>query len=189
MLGAIHETGYEVANGSPLQYLFFDDLEVSYFIDACKKGALNRSAAKLVKIRDRIESAKPLFRREVQTWRELLYAADASLFSIRKAIAARRYNDWRRRPVELPTRERNKLSTEIAELANAQSSLLTRLRKLWLARSAISNFDLTERRTRRSIKSLRFAARRLDENSPPAPAKPDPFTGKGVIDAVRRSLG
>jgi len=187
-LGAVHDTGFSVSNGSPIQYLFFDDLEVSYFISACKKGALLRTETRLSKIRDRIERAKPLFRRELLTYREIAYAADASIFAIRKAIAARRYNEWRKRPSLLQTRERKKLAKTIGELAKLQTSLLSRLRRLWLARSAISNFDLTERRAKRSARSLRAAARHLDRNTPPEAAAPDPFTAQGVTDAVRRSL-
>ncbi len=187
-LGAIHNTGFSVFNGSPIQYLFFDDLEESYFIAGSKKGALERSHKKLVRVRSRIDRAKHCFREEKETWRELLYAADASLLAVEKALAGQRYNAWRRRPASLGARERRQLAGRLRGLAKTQSTLLTRLRKLWLARSAISNFELTERRIKRSIKSLRSAAGHLIQNTPPSPARPDPIDGPGVIAAVRLSF-
>jgi hypothetical protein len=57
-----------------------------------------------------------------------------------------------------------------------------------LARSAISNFSLTEGRIKRSIKSLRNAAGHLIQNDPPSPARPETIDGPGIIAAVRRSF-
>ncbi len=188
-LGAIHDAGYQVFNGSPIQYLFFDDLEQSYFISACKNAALERSRKKLAKARANIDRAQDCFERETQTWRELLYAADASLLAVEKALAARRYNDWRRKPRSLNSRERKRLATQLRTLAKTQSALLSRLRKLWLARSAVSNFDMTERRIERSIKSLRNAATRLLKGDAPKLPKASPIDPQGVLAAVRRSLG
>jgi hypothetical protein len=47
-LGAIHEAGFTVFNGSPLQFLYFDDLEAAYFVEALPpRGAeLERAAAR-----------------------------------------------------------------------------------------------------------------------------------------------
>lgn len=187
-LGAIHETGFVVSNGSPIQYLFFDDLEASYFIAGCKRGALERSRKKLLRVRSRIDAAKGCFREEKATWRELLYAADASLLAVEKTLAAQRYNAWRRKPSSLGARERRQLAQRLRALARTQRALLTRLQKLWLARSAISDFDLNERRIKRSIQSIRTAANRLIENNPPSPAKPAPIDAPGVIAALRRSI-
>ncbi len=187
-LGAIHETGIDVVNGSAIQYLFFDDLEQSYFIAACKKGALERSRKKLLRVRARIDKAKDCFREEKGTWRELLYAADASQLAVDKALTAQRYNAWRREPDSLTARERKRLAQQLRELAKIQGTLLTRLRKLWLARSAVSNFDMTERRVRRSIKSMRTAASRLIQNKPPDPPEPSSINLAGVLAAVRRSI-
>ncbi len=187
-LGAIHDAGFEVFNGSPLQYLFFDDLERSYFIANARKPALERSRRRLTKVRNQIDRAQNCFVREKATWRELLYAADASLFAVEKTLAARRYNDWRQRPKSLNTRERKRLGDELRTLAKTQTALLTRLRKLWLGRNETSNFEMTQRRAERSVKSLRAAATRLAKGDAPKPVATAAIEPKGVVEAVRRSL-
>jgi hexosaminidase len=188
-LGAIHDVGFNVFNGSPLAYLFFDTLEESYFIEGCKQGALARTQKKLKRVRNEIEDAKDFFAIERASWRELLYAADASLHAVDKAIVGRRYNAWRRKPKSLDARARKRLAIELLELAKKQSALLTRFRRLWLARSAISNFDLTQGRVKRSVKSLRDAAKLLSHNEPPSPVTRKPIDMPGVTAAVRRSFG
>ena len=64
------------------------------------------------------------------------------------------------------------------------------LRKLWLARSAISNLDMTAGRIARSAASLRAAAKKLERNKPSeAPPAHAGFTGRDVMRALRDSLG
>jgi hypothetical protein len=187
-LGDIHDAGFKVFNGSPIQYLFFDTLEESYFISNGKQAALEKSCKKLARVRAKIDNAKDCFREEKASWRELLYAADASLFALEKTLAAKRYNSWRRKPKSLATRDRKRLALRLRALARLQGALLVRLQKLWLARSAISNFDLTEHRIKRSIQSLRTAAGQLEKNTPPGPVKRAPIDMEGVLAAVRRSF-
>ncbi len=187
-LGAIHDPGFAVFNGSPLQYLFFDDLDESYFIQAARDAALARCATKLERVKTQITDARDNFGEQEITWRELSYAADASLFAIHKTQAARRFNAWRETPADLDARERKRLCKELTALATRQRELARTLSKLWLARSQVSNFEMTKRRIARSQKSLRKAARALEHNHPPAPARPEPFTQQGIIAAVRRSL-
>jgi hypothetical protein len=65
-----------------------------------------------------------------------------------------------------------------------------RLRRLWLARSRPSNFEITKRRLERSVRSLRRAARALAHNRPPPPPPKHPGLDVGdVMRAVYRSLG
>lgn len=187
-LGGIHEAGFKVFNGSPIQYLFFDTLEESYFISNGKQAALEKSCKKLARVRTKIDNAKDCFRCEKASWHELLYAADASLFALEKTLAAKRYNAWRRKPKSLATRDRKRLALRLRALAKLQGTLLTRLRRLWLARSAISNFSMTEHRIKRSLQSLRAAAGHLEKNTPPSPVKRAPIEMDGVLAAVRRSF-
>lgn len=193
-LGAIHDPGFTVFNGSPLQYLYFDDVAESYFIKAAREPALERCTAKLEAVIAKISDAREAFGPEEVTWRELAYAADASLFSVHKTQAARRFNAWRgaqagrKSKGQLDARARARLAKELRMLADRQRTLTRRLKKLWLARSAISNFDITKRRIDRSVKSLRDAARALDRNRPPQPVSDKPFTMKGVFEAARRTL-
>jgi len=188
-LGTIHEPGFEVFNGSALQYLFFDDLERSYFVSRCKPAALDRCERALEGVRSRLDDAREAFTREALTWEELSYAADASLFAVRKGRAGLRYNDWRQQPDAMKARERKALGRGLAELARQQKSLGQRLEKLWLARSRPSNFELTGRRLKRSRQALGKAARALEANRPPPPAPPvEALTLKEVANQVRRSL-
>ncbi|MGI9592025.1 MAG: glycoside hydrolase family 20 zincin-like fold domain-containing protein, partial [Myxococcota bacterium] len=95
-LGAIHDAGFRVFNGSPLQFLFFDDLDTGFFIEGGRPAALNRCQRRLEAVRARIERARSHFAREPLSADELLYAADASLLAVRKALAGARYLAWRR---------------------------------------------------------------------------------------------
>ena len=187
-LGAIHDPGFAMFNGSALQYLFFDDAGESYFISGCKDAKLTQCERRLESVSKRIAEARAKFGDDELTWQELAYAADASLFAVRKSQAVRRYNEWRKDPACLSAGERRKLARRIDALAKEQSALGRRLRRLWLARSAISNFDVNDRRLKRSVAGLRRAARALERGVAPPPPKEEEITGKGAIEAVRRSI-
>ena len=189
-LGGIHDAGFRVFNGSPLQFLFFDDLETGFFIEGARTAALLRSERRLVAVRARIEAARGSFAREALTADELLYAADASLCAVRKARAGARYLAWRRKPASLAARERRALARSLEKTAGEQQQLGKRLQRLWLARSQPSDLALTRRRIARSVRSLRRAARALERHDPPEPPPKHPgFDDVGtVMRAVYRSL-
>lgn len=190
-LGAIHDAGFSVFNGSPLQFLFFDDLETGFFVQGARRPALQRAARRLERVGNRIENARPRFRRETRTWEELHYAADASGFAVEKALAGGAYLAWRREPDSLDARARRALARRLRELAAQQRALGQRLRRLWLARSRPSNLELTLRRLRRSARSLTNAARTTERNRPPPPPPPHPgYEDVGaVLAAARATLG
>jgi hexosaminidase len=188
-LGAVHDAGFRVFNGSPLQFLFFDGLEEGFFVEAARPAALRRSLARLATLRRRIDAARACFRRERQSFDELAYAADASRFAAEKALAGAEYIAWRRRPGHLDAGGRRHLALRLTHLAREQGALATRLRRLWLARSALSDFELTRGRIARSAASLRRAARALDRNRPPPPPPAHPgFDVGSVMRAVYRTL-
>jgi hypothetical protein len=190
-LGAVHDAGFRVFNGSPLQFLFFDDVDRGFFVEGARSGPLRRTARKLEKLRARIDAAGSRFARERLSWEELRYAADASLLAVRKALAGREYLAWRRRPTRLGARERRQLAGRLATAAREQTLLGRRLQRLWLARSHPSKFALTRGRIERSVRSLRRAARALERGHPPPPPPEHPgFEDPGaVMRAVYRSLG
>ena len=185
-LGAVHDAGFRVFNGSPLQFLFFDDLETGFFVEGSRAAPLLRCEARLEEIRGRVETARAGFARERLTADELLYAVDASLCAVRKARAGRRYLAWRRKPASLAARERRALAKSLRESADTQQGLGRRLARLWLARSHPSDFALTRRRIARSVASLRRAARALERNAPPAP--PPRHAGFGDVGTVMRAV-
>jgi len=190
-LGAIHDAGFPVFNGSPLQFLFFDDLDTAFFLQGARRPALQRAARRLERVRERIDRARHRFRRETRTWRELRYAADASAFAVEKALAGGAYLAWRRKPSALDARARRGLARRLRVLAERQRALGRRLQRLWLARSRPSNLELTLRRLRRSARSLVAAARALERNRPPPPPPPHPgYDDVGaVLAAARDTLG
>ncbi|HJO25083.1 MAG: glycoside hydrolase family 20 zincin-like fold domain-containing protein [Myxococcota bacterium] len=190
-LGAVHDAGFAVFNGSPLQFLFFDDLATGFFVQGARRGPLGRAERRLARVRERIEAARPRFRRETLTWQELLYAADASIFAVHKARSGGEYLAWRRRPARLDGRARRKLARHLRGLADEQRALGRRLQRLWLARSRSSNLALTLGRLRRSARSLAAAARALEKNRPPPPPPPHPGYGDvgAVLGAAWASLG
>jgi hypothetical protein len=183
-LGALHEAGFAVFNASPLQFLFFDELDEAWFLRGVRPTRARRTLARLERVRARLAGAEDRFGGDTVTWSELVWAADASLFSLRKAFAGLRWVAWRERRASLDARARRALARELARLAAEQRELGTRLRRLWLARSRPSGFEITGRRLVRAGASLRRAARALEANRPPAP--PAPHAGFALGEVFRR---
>ncbi len=187
-LGAIHDPGFSVFNGSPLQFLFFDSVESAYFVSKCRPGRLRVLARRLSALRPRILRAREGTARNLLALDEMLYALDASLFAVRKAEAGLEYLAWRRDPGGIAARARRRLGRRLIELADEQTRLGRRLRKLWLARARPSNLDITLGRLRRSSRHLRSAARRLDTHRPsPAPTRTE-ISIQGVRQALLETL-
>jgi hypothetical protein len=185
-LGAIHDLGFPVVNASALQLVFFDDLARAYFVQGAQPKRLREAARRLVRARHRLERARGAFGADDLTWSELRWAADASLFAVRKAIAGRAWLAWRARPARLDARGRRRLARGLRELADEQRALERRLQRLWLARSRPSNFEITKRRITTSVRGLRRAARSLERGSaPPAPSPPEGFDPASVAAALR----
>ena len=173
-LGGIHDGGFASFNGSPLQFLYFDELGQAFFVDGARPTSLRRTLRRLGRERSRLRAARSRFRREALTWQEMRLALDASHHAVRKALAGQRYLAWRRRPARLGSAARRRLAAELSRLAAEQASLGRELRRLWLRRSQPGGFEITQRRLARSIASLRRAARALAANRPPAPPPPHP---------------
>ena len=188
-LGAVHDAGFEIFNGSALQFLFFDDLDRAYFVRGAKPAVVRKSRARIERTRKRLAAAKARFAGDPVAHGELLYAADASIHALRKALAGLDYVAWRERPDKLDTKARRRLANECTRLAKEERALLARLHALWLARSRPSNFELTSRRLRRSTASLARAARALTANRPPAPPPAhEGFSPGVVIRALRDAV-
>jgi len=171
-LGRLHDAGFPMFNASPLQTLYFDDLGPMHFSARAKAGALRRTLSGLRRTRARIAGAGHRFKREVLTHAELLLAVDTSLLAAHKGLAALDLLAWRRRPASLAAPGRRALAERLERLAAEQEALGRRLRRLWLRRSARSNFEITWRRLRRSIASMRREARSLRLGKPSAPPAP-----------------
>ncbi len=187
-LGAIHDAGFRIFNGSALQFLFFDDLDEAFFVQGARAARLRASARALERVRARLSRARPGFAADPLTGAELGYAADASLHACRKALAGLEYLAWRRRPARFDAAGRRRLARRLAALAAEQRQLVLRLRRLWLARSHPSEFEITGRRLERAVSSLRRAARALERNRPPAPPPPHPgFTVPEVFRRLREA--
>lgn len=187
-LGAIHDPGFKMFNGSALQFLYFDEVERGYFIGATKPGALRRCEQQLLRVRSRIDAAADRFEPASLTHAELLYAADASILAVRKARAGAEYTAWRRNPERLDAAGRRRLSRTLSVVAAEQSRLAQTLRRLWLARSAVSNLDRTLRRLRRAQKSLRRAVKYIDRNHPTEAPPATKISGRDALRAIRESF-
>jgi hypothetical protein len=172
-LGAIHDAGFTVHNASALQFLFFDDLDRAFFLQQAKPAVLRRTLQRLERCRQRLRDAAGAFASDPLTHEELLFAADTSLFAVRKSLTAGEWLAWRRRPAQLDARRRGRLARSLELLAAEQTDLGKTLARLWLARSRPSNLEMTRRRLDCSRRSLRRAAQALRRNAAPAPA-PDP---------------
>ncbi len=185
-----HDAGFRIPNASPIQLLYFDDLDAAFFLRGARPGAVRRSLASLEKARTRLVATGPRFRADPLTHAELVHAAEASILALRKALVARDYVAWRERPGVLDARDRRRMARVMHGLAEEQRAQGRRLRGLWLSRSRPSNFELTRRRLDRSIRSLRRAARALERGRAPAPPPAhEGFAPRRVLAELRESVG
>ena len=188
-LGAVHDAGFPIFNGSALQLVFFDDLDEAFFVQGARAPALRRSLRRLERVRERLAAARDAFRADPLSWSELAWAADATLHAARKGLAGQELLAWRRRPARLDARARRRLARELSGLAAEQVSLGQELRRLWLRRSRPSDFALTKRRLERSVRSLGRTARSLERNRPaPPPPEHAGYAPGPVSRALYRSL-
>ncbi|MCG8590115.1 MAG: family 20 glycosylhydrolase [Proteobacteria bacterium] len=186
-LGAIHDPGFRAFNGSPLMFLFFDDLERGLFLQHTKPRALARCQRQLLRVRQLLDESRDAFEADATTWEELVYAADASLYTVRKSEAAQEYFAWCRAPATLTARQRRNLAERLERLADEQTALAKRLRRLWLARSEPEGFEHTGRRFPRLRRSLRRAARSLRANRPPELPEREPLDLQTMFRWLRAS--
>lgn len=189
-LGGLHDAGFRIFNGSPLQFLFFDTLDEAWFVRGVEPKAARRTLARLGRFASRLAAAGRRFGADALTHAELTWAADASSLALRRALAGRRWIAWRERPAGLDRRARRALARELAALAGEQRRLGVRLRRLWLARSRPSNYEITGRRLARAIASTARAARALERGRPPPPPGPhEGFTPAEVFRRLKASAG
>ncbi|MBW2425677.1 MAG: family 20 glycosylhydrolase [Deltaproteobacteria bacterium] len=188
-LGAIHDAGYRIFNGCGLQHLYFDTLERGFFLGHAGRPALERSLSRLQAVQAEID-ALALGQAGDDfvglAGREIHWAASATRLAAEKGLASLDYDAWRAQPGQLRAPGRRALARRLEAIARTQQSQLEELRTLWLARSPISEFEITRRRIRRSIASLRRAARRLREDRPPRPATRRELTLTNVAAELRR---
>jgi hypothetical protein len=182
-------------NSSALQHLFFDSVERGYFVNAASASKLPRLLERLEALGTKIEeAAEALSETRAQpiaslALQEMQWAAAASSHAVRKTIQGQAYDAWRRKPDDWRAAERRRLARALATLAGEQVTLERQLRRLWLARSRPSNFEITHGRVQRSVRALRSAARALELNRPGAAAGRTKLTPEGVLAELRESLG
>jgi hexosaminidase len=189
-LGAIHDAGFEIFNGSALQYLYFDSLARSFFLAHARPQALERSARRLDRVVEEIESLEIDAAQEDFAGialREIRWAAQATRFATKKGLAALEFNAWRAAPSEWKAARRRSLATRLDDLAACQSQQLVELEGLWMLRNQISDFALTKRRLQRSIRSLRQGARQLRKNATPRPVRRVELTLSSVAAEIKRA--
>jgi len=191
-LGAVHDAGFKIFNGSALQYLYFDGLERSFFLQHADRAALERSARRIEPVlreADRLADAPAPNDLGGLARFELAWAAHATALAIAKSLAALDYDAWRSDPKLLTARERRDLARRLDDLAERQQTQAELLQVLWLASSEISEFEKTDRRLRRSIGDLKAAAGRLRSNRSTRPPKPSSIALLDVYNEMRDQFG
>ncbi len=191
-LGEIHDAGFPVANGSSLQYLYFDGLARSFFLRHADRKALERSAKKVdVVLREvgqlGLGASEDDFAGIAR--QEIAWSAEATALAILKALASLDYNAWRAEPGAFNARERSALAKRLDQIAKTQSEQLFELTRLWLARSEISEFDKTRKRARKSIADLRAGAKRLRAGKAPKPPREKTLALLDVFNEMRLQFG
>jgi hypothetical protein len=156
-LGSVHQTGFDHFNHSPLKSLYFDDLSAAKFVAKARRGVLNRTLSRLMRIRERFEREAAKLARRPEDREELGFAIDASIAAAQKGLAGL---EFLRGPGA-----RAALAKKLRRLASAQALLKRRHRKLWLSRNRESNFEITASYYDASIRGLWSAARKLSRYS------------------------
>ncbi len=191
-LGRAQEVGFELANASPLSFLFFDDPREAFFLRAIDERKVRSTLRRVARVREPLGdgSRGPKgWERDPTTRDELRYAADATAFALEKSLAVAPYLAWRSGSA-LDARARRRCARDLRRLADRQQDLLRELRRLWRLRSARSNFDVNERRIRRSIAGLRAAAGSLERNRSGGPLPESPgFAPTTVLRLLREATG
>lgn len=163
-LGALHETGFDHFNNSPLKSLYFDDLTAPKFTHKVKRQSLKATLLKLVAARADFERGKQAMAARHEEREELGFAIQASLVAARKGLAGARYLSRIEEGKE-SSRPRGKnneaLASELGRLAAEQLRLKRTHHELWLARNRRSHFEITASYYDTSIRGLRRAARTL----------------------------
>jgi len=186
-LGACHDAGFELANASPLAFLFFDDLDRGIFLRGARVPALRRTRRKLGRVIGGLADGRALAA-DAQTAAEIRWAAEASLLAVEKGLQAGLYFAWRTGEIALGARERRAAARALEKLAGRQRQLAVDFRRCWLARNHRSNLAVNQRRIDRSVRSLRRAARELARNEPgPAPPEHPGFAPARVLAALREA--
>jgi hypothetical protein len=166
-LGALHETGFDHFNHSPLKSVYFDDLRAPKFTQKVEPAVLQGTLEKLLRTRaDFVHEGRKLSARPEER-AELGFAIDASIAAARKGLAGARYlaraaegkGKGKRRGRAGGKNET--LAAELDRLAREQIHLKQRHHELWLARNRQSDFEITASYYDGSIQGLRRAARRL----------------------------
>ena len=187
MLGDAHAVGFELANASPIPFLFFDDLDEALFCRAADARITERTLRRVTRIALTLRQEEVRYTADPQSYDELCYAAEATQFALEKTLAALPYLRWREGEA-LDGRSRRSLARRLMGLADRQRELGAQLRRLWMRRSAKSNFEVNATRLRRSVASLRRAARELTRNraGPPLPEHPG-FEPRTVLRLLREA--
>ncbi|MFK7896947.1 MAG: glycoside hydrolase family 20 zincin-like fold domain-containing protein [Myxococcota bacterium] len=192
MLGDIHDAGFPVANGSPLQYLYFDGLSRSFFLRHADRKALLRSKKKIDRVLEKIrllELAEAPGDFAGLAGQEIAWSAEATQLAIEKSLLALDYNAWRAKEASLSSRERGRLAKQLDAVANRQAEQLSELTRLWLARSETSEFEKTRKRARKSIADLRGAAKKLRAGKAPKPPREKTLALLDVFNEMRLQFG
>ena len=162
-LGSLHNAGFDHFNNSSLKTVFFDSLDEAEFLSKVRKSPLERARQKIQSIAAAWERSSRAFELQSIDRLELEWAIDATQLAVTKALASQQYLEWREGKSRLTGKARRDLSKRFEELAEEQSRLRTRLRRLWLSQNQPNDFRNLRARFSRSIRSLRKAARKLNQ--------------------------
>ncbi len=166
-LGQLHDAGFRHFNNSPIKTLYFEDLGRARYTRDVRPKRLEKTLNRLESLAEELDNTPQAFAGDPLAEAEFRLGLASSILAARKGVAGKDYVEWRRDARRLNARARRKLATEMKALADEQIALGKELRRLWLARSYPSNFEITRGYLKTSARSLRDAARNLEENDPP----------------------
>ena len=166
-LGHLHNAGFRHFNNSPIKTLYFEDLSQAPYTQKIRPKQLQKTLMGLKNLAKKLDNTPEAFCGNQLVESEFRLGLASSILAARKGLAGKSYVEWRLDERRLNTHERRKLAKEMKAMADEQLLLGRELQRLWLLRSYPSNFEITWGYLKKSVRSLRQAARKLQDNNPP----------------------
>ena len=137
-MGALHETGFEHFNNSPLKSIYFDDVIKAKYISQVDQSKLENTLNRLLKVKKFFYENTQAFHTDRTAREELKFAINASVLAAKKGL----------------------LANHPQTMAKEQTALKALHKRLWNIRNKPSGFHITETLYETSIKSMNTLAKR-----------------------------
>ncbi|HSF19908.1 MAG TPA: beta-N-acetylhexosaminidase [Vicinamibacteria bacterium] len=160
-LGALHETGFDHFNHSPLKSLYFDDWTDATYTRKSRRSILVKTLRRLQSVERALVRSEVKLQTRPSIAAELRFAVEVSRAAAEKGLLGLEYLDFENDASSWTPSRRKRLARSMERMAQEQAKARERHRELWLARNRLSGFETTRGYYERSLRGLRRAVRKL----------------------------